>query len=169
MVGHCARRQPLFVPTTAFAVAAGWMGAVASEIKFTAAANSIPHLVIQSNEPEDDATLRAPRRKAEMIGLRLGTLFNVGSGNGSAVSLNLKIGATTAKVSGVSLPSADFPTTEASELFAEVATGDPILSVLSSGDSIRFSGSIMSAQSATPGAAATKSLERFLVDCAGQR
>jgi hypothetical protein len=139
--------------------------AFADKIEYAAIADSVPHLVIRSNETESDAFIRATCPQTGMVELRLGAEFEVGSGNGAAVSLTLKSAGKTANISGVSLQSIDSPMTGGSELLATIPSADPIFAVLSSGASIRLSGSIKGAQSLSIGNEATKSLKKFLASC----
>jgi hypothetical protein len=140
--------------------------ASAAKVEYAAVADSVPHLVIRSNAPEGDAILRATCPQGSIVELRLGAELDVGHGNGAAVTLSAKSAGKTAKISGISLFSIDSPMTADSELLATVPTTDPIFDVLTSGAAVRFSGSIQGAQSVTLGAAATKSLKKFLAECA---
>jgi hypothetical protein len=139
--------------------------AFADKIEYAAIADSVPHLVIRSNETESDAFIRATCSQTGMVELRLGAEFDVGAGKGGAVTLTLKSAGKTANISGVSLQSIDSPMTGSSELLATVPSTDPVFAVLSSGASIRLSGSIKGAQSVSVGNEATKSLKKFLASC----
>jgi hypothetical protein len=166
-------RRNVFVPLVVLAgtfVAFGLSSqAAAPKVAYFADATSVPHLVIRSDAPEGDAILRSTCPQGSVVELRLGAEFDVGHGNGAAVALSAQSAGTTAKISGVSLFSIDSRMTGSSELLATVPTTDPIFSVLTSGATIRFSGAIDRAQSVTLGATATKSLKKFLADCAAMR
>jgi hypothetical protein len=138
---------------------------LADKVEYSALVESVPHLVIRSNAPEGDALVRAICIGAGMVELRLGAEFDVGAGKGETATLSLKSAGKTASVSGTSLQSIDAPMTGSSELLATISSADPIFSVLASGVSIRFSGSIKGSPSVSLGAEATKSLKKFLASC----
>jgi hypothetical protein len=138
---------------------------LAAKIEYSAIADSAPHLVIRSTETESDALIRAICSQAGMVELRLGAEFDVGAGNGGAVTLALRSAGKTANISGVSLLSIDSPMTGGSELLATIPSADPVFDLLTSGASIRFSGSIKGVQSVSIGSEATKSLKKFLASC----
>jgi hypothetical protein len=139
--------------------------AFAAKIEYSALAESVPHLVIRSTETESDALIRATCSQAGTVELRLGAELDVGAGNGGTATLALRSGGKTANISGVSLLSIDSPMTGGSELLATVPSSDPVFEVLTSGASIRFSGSIKGVQSVSIGLEATKSLKKLLASC----
>ena len=139
--------------------------ALAAKIEYSALADSVPRLVIRSTESESDALIRATCTQAGIVELRLGAELDVGTGNGGVATLALRSAGKTANISGVSLLSIDSPMTGGSELLATIPSADPIFEVLTSGASIRFSGSIKGAQSVSIGSEATKSLKKFLASC----
>jgi hypothetical protein len=132
--------------------------------EYKAQERSAPYLEIRSNEAESDTILRATCPNAGVIDLRIGAEFQVGGGDGKSVNLVLQSGGKTARIKGISLPSADQQMTGGTELVASVPIDDPIFEVLAAGAPIRFTGSIKETKVAL-GASASAALKRFLDRC----
>jgi hypothetical protein len=137
-----------------------------AEEKYYATAGKFPMLEIGYNEPENDMVLYATCIAPNTLDIRIGGGFDFGKGEYESISLTLTDGATTSRITGVSVKSPDIEMTGGTMLLTSVGPEGKTMQILASGKPIDFRRDGVKPDKVSLGKSVTGTLKSFIKECA---